>query len=163
MIRFKHCSSNWFKFVWVLIFTCFYVITKGGTSYAQSCQTKPLEFGYLVPGQTKTVDKYSSEALCLIRERVATGTYQVSIALPSSLSNGANTLPLIFASDDAAYWYFRANWIGPIEHDPATTFTTQNSTRDIVVRLGATVNVPLEAPSGFYSNSIIITLNRIGF
>ncbi len=131
-------------------------------SIAQSCTTKPLQFGYLVPGQTSSVDKYSSNAMCLARERIITGTYQVTISLPSTLANGVYNLPLTFAPDDAVYWYFRGTWIGPIEHNPAASFTTQNSTRDIVLRLGSTVSVPIGAQAGLYTGQIVVTLLRTG-
>jgi hypothetical protein len=131
-------------------------------SFAQICATKPLQFGYLLPGQTSSVDKYDSNALCLSRERITTGTYQVTISLPSSLVNGGSTLPVTFAPDDAVFWYFRGFWIGPIEHNPADTFTTQNSTRDIVVRLGGTVDVPAGAQAGQYTGQIVITMTRTG-
>jgi hypothetical protein len=133
-----------------------------GQSAAQVCVTKPLQFGFLVPGQTSSVDKYSSNAMCLTRERIVTGTYRVTISLPTTLANGASNLPVTFAPDDAVYWYFRGTWIGPIEHNPAASFTTQNSTRDIVLRLGSTVSVPIGAQAGLYTGQIVVTLLRTG-
>ncbi len=163
MRLFNHVPICWLRPVRALTLACTIAMTSSGVSLAQACLNKPLEFGILVPGQTKTVDKYATEAMCHYRQSLVTGTYQVSIVLPESLTNGSTSLPLTFSADDAVYWYYRAIWVGPIEHDPANVFTTQSSTRDVVVRMGATIYVPSDASSGIYSNTIIITMTRISF
>ena len=128
---------------------------------AQYCSTKPLEFGILLAGQTSVIDKYDAPSLCFNSGIITTGTHQVSITLPTTLNNGANSIPLSFAPDDGVYWYTRGGIIGPIVFNPASSFTTQNNTRQIALRLGGTLNVPANSQPGNYSSSIVITINRL--
>ncbi len=142
--------------LWFIIFAGY------NTAAAQTCASKPLQFGLLLPDQTQNIDKYSTQALCYTSGTLSTGTYRVSISLPTSMSNGTSSIPVSFGPVDGVYWYSRISWIGPIEYDPANTFTTQNSTRNIVLRLGATVQVPTNASPGYYSGPVVITVQRIG-
>jgi hypothetical protein len=78
------------------------------------------------------------------------------------MSNGSTSIPVSFAPTDGAYWYFRIAWIGPTVYNPVNTFTTQNSSRNFVVRLGATMHVPPNATPGYYTGPVVITYQRIG-
>lgn len=129
---------------------------------AQTCASKSLQFGILLPGQTGIVDKYSAQALCFTSGQLTTGTYRISVSLPANMSNGSTNIPLSFTSTDAAYWYFRAIWIGPTVYNPVNTITTQNSTINLIVRLGATIHVPSNASPGYYTGPVVITYQRIG-
>ena len=129
---------------------------------AQICTTKMLQFGKLLAGQTSTVDKLDAKALCYFTGLLSTGTYQVSFTLPTSMVSGSNSIPVSFSTTDGTYSTFRASWFGPVEYNPATTFTTQSSTRYIVIRLGATVHVPQNAAPGSYVGPIVLTIKRIG-
>jgi hypothetical protein len=134
-----------------------------GNVYAQFCIGKPLEFGYLIPGEAKSVDKYDTNAMCFSRLRIVTGSYMISLTLPAHLSNGASTLPMSFAPNDAAYWFANTSLHGPIEHDPSVPFNTQSATRDVMLRLGGTVSVPLGSAPGNYAGTVVIIMTRTGY
>jgi len=146
----------------IAILTWFIIVSGYDLSAAQTCTPKTLQFGLLLPNQTQSIDKYSTQALCYTSGTLATGTYRVSISLPTTMSNGSSSIPVSFGPVDGVYWYNRTSWIGPIEYNPANTFTTQNSSRNIVLRLGATAQVPANASPGYYTGPVVITLQRIG-
>jgi hypothetical protein len=146
----------------IVVISWFIIITGYDISSAQTCATKTLQFGLLLPNQTLSIDKYSTQALCYNSGSLITGTYRVSISLPTTMSNGSSSIPVSFGTLDGVYWYNRTSWIGPIEYNPANTFTTQNSSRNIVLRLGATAQVPANASPGYYTGPVVITLQRIG-
>jgi hypothetical protein len=146
----------------IMVFLGFMMLTGNSISQAQTCASKPLQFGLLLPNQTQSIDKYSTHALCYTSGTLITGTYRVSLNLPASMSNGASSIPVTFGPLDGVYWYNRSVWVGPTEYNPANSFTTQNSTRNIVIRLGAMVQVPTDASPGNYSGQVVITLQRIG-
>jgi hypothetical protein len=125
---------------------------------AQTCTIRPLSFGYTWQGQTKSVDKFdTSKAMCVYFTQTTTSrTYRIN--LPTSLSNGSNTIPISFSSTDAAFTYITSSTIGPTTINPANPFVTPNGTRQVYLFLGGTIQVPQNIPSGNYQATVTITV-----
>jgi hypothetical protein len=151
--RVKRTSS-----AFIVLFLALYPLAVGAQTHA--CTPRPLNFGNLLPGQSRQVDKYdATRAMCYKYEQTS-GSRIIRFNLPGSVSYAGSYIPIFFLASDGAYSYTTTyNSWGPDNFNPYGQFNVPYDTKVLYIRLGASINVPYTLPSGVYQGTIQITIN----
>ncbi len=143
----------------IVLALALYPLTTQGQTHA--CSPRPLDFGTLMPGQSRQIDKYDANRAMCYKYEQAYGTRVIRFNLPGNVSYANNYIPIYFLASDGAYSYttFYSNW-GPDNFNPYGQFNIPYDTQVLYIRLGGSISVPYSLPGGVYQGTIQIVINN---
>jgi len=123
-----------------------------------------LEFGNVIPGINKSIPVANASAgRWLVQGTVGAQVNLDFTALPATLSDGSNTMPIVYAANDAGH-NTTNNAGAAVLFDPAGTAlaNTHATSGELFVWIGGTVQPAAAQPAGLYQGTITLTANYTG-
>jgi len=123
-----------------------------------------LDFGNVIPGTNKSVAITGATAGRWLVEGTADAEVDLDFtALPATLSNGPDTLPIVYSSVDAGHNAVNVPG-GATVFDPTTGTTTNIGTpgATLFVWIGGTVQPAGVQPAGLYTGTITLQATYTG-
>jgi hypothetical protein len=125
------------------------------------CQPSQLNFGTVVPGETKTIH-YSNQAQSLChRQTLSNDLFPITtyFTLPTHLTNGIDTIPITFGSNNA----YVVHKVQPIIMramviNPNTSYSYFFASEYIQFQIGGTITVPPLISPGAYTGTVTINV-----
>src|SRR5690606_24276567 len=147
-----------------LVVIGFVVLMNSQNGYAQflpECQTNPLLFGLVVPGESKSVQYDDvSNALChriLLRSTVL--PISAYFTLPTHLTNGIDVSPIASVGTHAFLIRGeRPDIVRPTFFNPINAYNYTHASRFIQFNVGATITVPPLISPGSYTATVTINV-----
>ncbi|GBD32479.1 hypothetical protein HRbin33_01444 [bacterium HR33] len=122
-----------------------------------------LDFGNVFPGTNVSVAPTAAGAGRFDLNGVAGAEVQFSLTLPSTLTSGANSIPITFSSTDGRYNTTADPNTGTTFNPSASVTTTlHGTTGNLFVYLGGTVSPSGTTPAGTYTGTITLNASYTG-
>ncbi len=122
----------------------------------------PFNFGDVMPGATAVINPASTQAAVISINRSSAGnaTSNLNIALPVSFSSGSNSIPITINTSDVQLIVDNGSAINPTTLPNVSFSLGGGPNRTLQVRIGGSVNIPVNTIPGLYTGTFTISISN---